>query len=76
MADEASAAAAVQEAGNGEAKVSKNALKKQVMPLALGPTATLPFSFPHFFSTRSVRKCNDSWCIHIQTKMVFTFTVI
>lgn len=65
MADETSTAAAVQDAGNGEAKVSKNALKKQVMRLPLGRLQ--PFLFPSrifFVSTHSVRKCKDLYYIN------------
>lgn len=76
MADEAAAAAAVQDAGNGEAKVSKNALKKQVMRLPLGRLQ--PFLFPsrNFFPTKYVRKCKHRFSIHVNTETVLTLSVI
>lgn len=76
MADEAAAAAAVQDAGNGEAKVSKNALKKQVMRLPSGRLQ--PFLFPsrNFFPTEYVRTCKHRFSMNVNTETVLTLSVI
>lgn len=77
MADKAAAATAVQDAGNGEAKVSKNALKKQVrcacLPAWAGcnPCFFLP---AFFFSTIYGRKCKDRLYMNMNTQTVFMFS--